>query len=149
MSTATPPTQAASVPTRAAVRAILAAVCVAGLIACVLTYRSQSQFTEAFHRSGAKHQYAGALAEVRASESALYPSVDRDSLTTVILLKLGRPAAAERTARRAAAGNPDDVRAWALLARVQLTRGRVAASRASWRRARALKPDLPARVNPY
>jgi hypothetical protein len=135
--------------TRVLVRAAVVAVCVAGVAASVLTYRSQDELKTAFHNFLIKHDFARAAREIQASDSVLFPSVYRDVGVSVSLLLTGHPVRAERIMVRSAERSPGDVRTWVTLSRIQLTRGRVAAARVSYAKARKLNPilhpGLPAR----
>jgi hypothetical protein len=135
--------------TRVLVRAVVVAVCVAGVVASMLTYRSQSELATAFHNFMVTPDYARAARQVRASDSVLFPSVYRDIGVSVSLLLSGHPAEGERIMSGSTRRSPGDVRTWVTLARIQLTRGRIAAARVSYARARelnpTLRPGLPAR----
>jgi hypothetical protein len=122
-------------------RVALASLCVAGATVSALTYASQVEVERTFsQRHG---DFAGALRHVRASESPLNPSILRDTAESASLLHTGHPVAAERVMLNAARRRPFDVFQWFVLTRVQLGRGRDAAARASWARARRLDPHLP------
>jgi predicted Zn-dependent protease len=129
------------VRTTVLLRAALAAACVAGAVAAALTYASQIEVDRTF--SLRRGDFAGALRQVRASESALNPSLVRDIAESLSLLHTGHPARAEHFIANAVRARPFDVSRWFVLTRVQLGRGRVAAARASWARARRLDPALP------
>jgi predicted Zn-dependent protease len=129
---------------RLALRATLAAVCLAGAVACLVAYVSNVRFTDALETSLHTGDYARALREVRRSDSALNPTAYRDVAISLALIEVGRPLEAERLARRLTRREPDNPQTWISLARVQLTRGEAAAARASWARARRLDPHLRA-----
>jgi hypothetical protein len=115
---------------------------VAGVVASILTYRSQDDLKSAYGRFVLKQDFARALRDVRDSDSPLFPSVYRDVGVSVSLLQIGHPVQAERVAAESAERSPGDVRTWVTLARIQATRGRLAAARRSWDRARQLNPIL-------
>jgi cytochrome c-type biogenesis protein CcmH/NrfG len=119
----------------------LAAACLAGAVVAVLTYASQIEADRTFQlRRG---DFRGALRHVRASETALNPSLLRDTAKFASLLHTGRAALAEHLALEAARERPFDVSRWFLLTQIQLGRGRAAAAHASYARARRLEPHLP------
>jgi hypothetical protein len=122
-------------------RGALAAACLAGAGAAALTYASQIEVDRTFAlRRG---DFAAALRHVRASDSALNPSILRDTAESVSLLHTGHPASAEAVMANSARARPFDVVRWFVLVRIQLGRGRAAAARASYARARRLDPHLP------
>lgn len=121
---------------------LVVAVCAAGVTASVLTYRSQGELKDAFGSFLVTQDFHEALRRVRASDSVLFPSVYRDTGIAVSLLKTGHPAAGERVMAESARRSPGDVRTWVTLARIQITRGRLAAARRSTARARELNPAL-------
>jgi Flp pilus assembly protein TadD len=132
------------VPTQLAVRVVLAAVCVAAAVASAITYASIKRVDHAAYGFARSGDFPRVLRDLRASDSPLNPSNYRDQGIAVTLLHMGRPAAAERAMARAVENEPENALVWAQLTRIQLTRGRLAAARASWARARRLDPHLPA-----
>jgi predicted Zn-dependent protease len=95
-------------------------------------------------RGFARADFARVLRDLRRSDWALNPSNYRDQGISVAVLHLGRPAEAERLAAKVAREQPQNAFAWTTLTRVQVSRGRVAAARRSWRRVRRLDPHRPA-----
>ena len=91
---------------------------------------------------------AHSLSQLRASDWALNPSVYRDEAIADGLLHTGRPAKAERYMVASVRRQPGNVLAWYALARIQVARGRLAAARASYARARSLNPHLPPGLPP-
>ena len=92
--------------------------------------------------------FRGALPRLRDSDSVLNPSVYRDFGIAASLLGTGRPAEAERVMARSARRQPRNLQPWIELVRIQLTRGRLDAARASWAHARRLNPNLPLEIPP-
>jgi predicted Zn-dependent protease len=121
---------------------LLVAVCAAGVTASIVTYVSQDRLKDAFGHFLVTQDFHAALAQVRASDSALFPSVYRDVGIAVSLVKTGHPAEAERVMAESARRSPGDVRTWVTLSRIQVTRHRFAVARASYARARELDPVL-------
>ena len=117
-------------------------MCVAGLVASLLTYSSQDELKASFRNFSVRHDFARAAREIRASDSPLFPSVYRDVGISVSLLLTGHPVRAERIMASSAERSPGDVRTWITLARIQVTRGRLAAAHVSYERARDLNPIL-------
>ena len=129
-------------PRRVLVRAALAVVCLAGAVAAVVTYVSQVNVERTFELP--RGHFARALQLAHDADTALNPSVIRETAEAVSLLHTGRPGAAERVSRDAVREWPHDVARWFVLTRIQLGRGHPAAARRSYRRARQLDPHLPA-----
>lgn len=121
-------------------RAALAAVGVAGAIAFGITYRSQHRFDRVFNTLYQTADWGPTLRAARASDSALNPSAARDGAIAFALLGAGRPAEAERVAAASTRREPANAQTWDQLARIQVSRGRLRAARASWARARRLNP---------
>jgi predicted Zn-dependent protease len=134
------------VPGQFALRAALAAVCVAVAVASVLAYISSGRVKDATSRFVAGGGPARLLRDMRASESPFNPSNYRDQGIAIGLLHTGHPAAAERFLAREARAQPRNEFIWVPLARVQLARGRRAAALRSWEHARRIDPHLPARL---
>jgi cytochrome c-type biogenesis protein CcmH/NrfG len=130
------------------VRAAIVAICLAGVVACALTYASQVQLTDAINAFGATDDSARALRAIRASDSALNPNVFRDAGIARSLLLTGHPVEAERSIAAVTRDQPWNVVAWASLTRIQVARGRLAAARASWARVHRLNPHAPASLPP-
>jgi predicted Zn-dependent protease len=133
---------------RLLLRASLAAACVAGALACGVTYVSQVRLARAFATFDKRHDVSRAVADLRASDSVLNPSILRDISISVGLVRTGHPGQAERTMAAAVQREPGEPSAWGILARVQLSRKRIAQARASWVHARRLAPQLPVQLPP-
>jgi hypothetical protein len=125
-------------------RAALAAAALAGAIAFGLTYRSDARFNRSFDTLYKTVDWSRTVRELRASDSALNPTAAREGAIAIALLGSSRPRAAERVAADAARREPGNAQAWVALAKVQISRGRTAAARASWAHAQRLDPHLPA-----
>jgi predicted Zn-dependent protease len=134
--------------TQLPVRAALAAVCVAGVIACAVTYVADVRLHDALAEFGRTRNFNRALRELRASQSALNPQVGRDVGIAYAQLATGHPAQAERAIAAATRREPGNTRAWIELTRIQLARGRLTAARASWARARQLDPHVQRALPP-
>jgi predicted Zn-dependent protease len=130
------------------VRSALAALSVAGAAAFLITYDSQRDMQAAYQRFLSEREFHGAVADLRASDSVLNPSVYRDFGIAISLVKTGRPAEGERVMARSARRQPNNVQPWRELARIQVVRGRLAAARASWAHLRRLNPNLPRELPP-
>jgi cytochrome c-type biogenesis protein CcmH/NrfG len=134
------------VPIQLALRGALALVCVAAAVASVITYASVKRVDHAAYGFVASGDFPRVLRDLRASDSALNPSNYRDQGIAITLLHMGRRAAAERAMARAADAEPQNAFLWVVLTRIRVTRGRLAAARASWAHVRRLDPHLPARL---
>jgi cytochrome c-type biogenesis protein CcmH/NrfG len=133
---------------RTLVRAALAAVCVAGAVACAVSYVSVERFARALDTFLHTGDNARVLREVRASDSPLDPTAYREANISVALMALGRRAEAERVATSLSRREPQNAQTWLTLARIQVTRGRTRAATASWARARRLDPHLRSELPP-
>jgi hypothetical protein len=120
----------------------LAAVCLAGVVICVVAYVSHVRLDRAFGQFQAHPDFGRGLRDLRASQSSLNPNLFRDVGLAYSLLALHHPLAAERTIAAAARREPRDVRGWIGLTRIQVSRSRLAAARVSWERARGVDPHL-------
>jgi uncharacterized protein HemY len=118
-------------------------VSVACAAALVITYDSQRDMQTSNKRFLREGDFHRALRELRASDSVLNPSVNRDQGIARALIGIGQPARGERLMAESARRQPDNVQPWIELVRIQVARGRLAAARASWAHLRRLNPNLP------
>ena len=135
-------------PARILLRAALAGTCLAAAIASFMTYIAVVRLKDAFVEFDSAPNFARALRDMRASDSPLDPSTLRKTVIAVGLLRTGRPAEAEGVMANAVRREPENAAMWVTLARVQLTRGRPAAARASYAHSRRLNPHVPRRLPP-
>jgi cytochrome c-type biogenesis protein CcmH/NrfG len=138
------PAHNGAVPRRVLVRSALAAVCLAGALAAVVTYVSQVKTQQTFELR--RNDFARALELVHESDTVLNPSIVRDTAEAVSLRHTGHGAQAERVMRDAVRDWPLDVVRWFVLTRIQLGHGDPGAARRSYRRARQLDPHLSTRL---
>ena len=129
-------------PIRPLVRAGVAALCAAGVLAGVVTYRNERRLEDAF-RPG--HSAARTI-DLFEGSRALNPDAARETGEAGTLVKAGRIARAEQLLEQASAREPDNVRVWVVRARLDRTRGQGADARRHWDRARSLDPQLPRRL---
>jgi hypothetical protein len=122
--------------------------CLAGATASAITYRSNIQLEHTFTSFERKQDYPRLLRDLRAGDTPLNPSTFRDASVALGLLHTGHPVRAEAYIARAAREQPSNVQPWIALVRLQLSRGRRAAARASYRHARKLNPHLPRQIPP-
>jgi|SRR5437588_12093111 len=141
-----PATHNEIVPTRVVLRAALAAICLAGTVASVITYVSDVRLQEGVAAARDSRFCPRAVRKLRASASSLNPSALRDVVLAACLLRTGHPAEADRTIARAAAREPANARLWAQLALFQAERGQNGAAQVSYAHARRLDPRLPPRA---
>ena len=127
---------------RLSLRSALAVACLVGAAACAVAYRANVRLQDALESSLGSTDYARALRDVRRSGSSLNPTAYREGATALALLQLRRPVEAEKVAARVVRREPLNAQTWVLLARVQVTRGRLRTARYSWARARRLDPHL-------
>ena len=127
-------------------RALLAAVCVAGIVAAVEARRAQTQLTDSLERFAKTGDNPRALRELRESDSSLHPSAYRETAVAFALLATDKPVEAEEVIAEAARREPDNPKPWLELTRIQLARGREAQARESWAHVRRLDPLLPAEL---
>jgi predicted Zn-dependent protease len=130
-------------PLQIAVRAALAALCLAGTVVALQVHRSNSRIAEGFNAVLVNKVDAGTVAELEDADSPLNPDALRESTLALALVKTGRAADGERVARGNVAAEPENVNAWVVLARIQRTRGRTAAARRSYARAKSLNSQIP------
>jgi predicted Zn-dependent protease len=138
------------VAARLIARLALALVCGVAAAASITTYVSVKRVDHAREgfRGLARADFARALSELRRSDLALNPSNYRDQGVSVAVLHLGRPAEAERLAAQVTREQPQNPFSWISVTRIQVSRGRLAAARRSWQRARRLDPHLTPALPP-
>jgi Flp pilus assembly protein TadD len=135
----------AVVSPRLLVRAGIAALCVAGVLAGAVTYRSEKAADDAraaYLESRPRQDVVDRYEDSR----PLNPDVEREVGQATALLELGEGARAEELIRDAARREPDNARIWAFWATLALALDKPADARRHWARARALNPRLPAEV---
>jgi predicted Zn-dependent protease len=129
------------------VRAGVALLCVAGVVASAITYRSQHRLDEAFGSVIAGKPKA-ATVELARSSQLLHPDTRADVAKAVFALYHHDAAHAVAYARDATRREPEDAGAWLALARIQVGVGQRAAGRVSYARAKALDSQLPRTTHP-
>jgi Flp pilus assembly protein TadD len=135
------------VPTRSLIRAGVAALCAAGVVAGVVTFRSEKKVEDAF--SGAIESRPLAEVERRFEDSRpLNPGAARELALARLHYEHGDPARAEELLAEAGELEPDNVRIWHFGARLALARDDRPEARRRWARARELDPQLPAALPP-
>src|SRR2546423_13518191 len=105
-----------AVPSRALVRCVLAAACVAGAIASTVTYVSEARLQKAADEAWTRSRCPRALPGLRASQTPLNPSPGRDLTLAGCLLEVGRGRKADRTMEAMAKREPANARVWVMLA---------------------------------
>ena len=129
-------------PVRVVARLVVAGACAAGVVASLITYRSEDRLQESF-RSVVEGRPAAETVELLETSRALNPDSRRETGGAGFLLRNGDPARAEEWLRRVVRSEPENAGVWLTLARFQVARGQRAAARASYERARELDPHLP------
>jgi Flp pilus assembly protein TadD len=133
------------VPIRPLVRAGVAALCAAGVVAGVVTYRSERAIEEAkaaYLASGPRQEVVDKYEDSR----PLNPDAEQDIGQATVLIQRGQRASAEALIREAIEREPDNARVWAFSASLMLALEKPAEARRFWDRARELNPRLPARM---
>jgi Flp pilus assembly protein TadD len=133
----------APVPLRPLIRAGTVALCALGVLAGVVTYRSEkaAEDAKAEYLSGGSRE----LVVDRYEDSRpLNPDAEREIGQATALFELGRRGEAVEVMREAARREPDNARVWVAMSNLMRGIGRPLESRRSWARARELNPRLPA-----
>jgi predicted Zn-dependent protease len=127
---------------RTLVRAGVAGLCVAGVVASAITYRSQHRLDQAFGSVVAGKPKA-ATVELAKGSQLLHPDTKADVAKAVFALfhhdRVHAVAYAEDATRR----EPENAGTWLALARIQVGVGKRADARASYARAKTLDSRLP------
>jgi tetratricopeptide (TPR) repeat protein len=129
------------------VRAGVAALSVAGVVAGVVTFRSEEKVEDAF--SAAIERRPPAEVDRLFDDSRpLNPGAARELAMARIHYEAGDVRRTEELLDDAERLEPDGVRLWFFRARLARAQGRDAEARRHWARARALDPLLPAALPP-
>jgi predicted Zn-dependent protease len=135
------------VPSRVLIRAALVAVCAAGVVAGVVTFRSEGKVEDAFSATLGRRPAAEIERHFEDSRP-LNPGAARELSLAQLEFAKGDPARAEELLAEARDLEPKNIRVWYIGTRLALARGdRPEASR-RWARARELDPQLPAALPP-
>jgi predicted Zn-dependent protease len=124
--------------------AVLAA---AGVVAGVVTFRSEEKVEDAF-AAAIEGRPVAEVEELFDDSRPLNPGAARELAMARANFEAGRPDRAEELLGEAADAEPENVRVWFLRTRLALRRGHPAEARRHWARARALDPQLPAALPP-
>lgn len=125
----------------------MVALSVAGVVAGLVTYRSEQKVEDAFDAAIAGRP-VGDVERLFDDSRPLNPGAARELALASANQRAGRLDRAERLLGEAAGSEPENVRVWYLRTRLALTRRDRAAARRHWSRARALDPLLPAALPP-
>ena len=131
-----------AVVARALARVGVAGACAAGIVASLITYRSEARLQESF-RSAVAGRPPAEIVDLLDSSRPLNPDSARETGGAAFLLRHGQPQRAEQWLRRALRSEPENARVWLTLARLQVARGQDAAAHRSYERARQLDSQLP------
>jgi Tfp pilus assembly protein PilF len=135
------------VATRSLVRAGVAALCAAGVVAGVVTFRNEQKVEDAF--SAAIENRPLPEIERRFEDSrTLNPGAARELAMARLNHQHGNPQRAEELLAEAEDLEPENIRVWHLGARLALARGDRREAERRWARARELDPQLPSALPP-
>jgi cytochrome c-type biogenesis protein CcmH/NrfG len=141
-----PPPHNASV-LRLLVRAVLVAACVAGIAVSVIVYRSEGRTADSLKTLLAGGGDEATLRQLRDAETPFNPESLRDTSEATVLTLLGRADEGERLLQDTVRREPENQLVWVTLSRIQVTAGRTAAARRSYRRALALNSQTPRSID--
>lgn len=123
-------------------RAGVAGLCVAGVVASAITYRSQHRLEQAF-ASVIVGKPRAATAKLAKGSQLLHPDTRADFAKSIYALFHQDSAHALSYAAGATRREPENAGTWLSLARIQLGVGQRQQARASYARAKALDSQLP------
>jgi hypothetical protein len=130
------------VPLRTVLRCLAAGVCVAGVVASLITYRSETRLEDGFLSLVVHEPRADAL-ELLDGSAALNPDARRSLGRAILLERAGRGTEAVEELSEAARREPENASVWLTWSRIEIGQGdRDAASRL-YARARELDSQLP------
>jgi hypothetical protein len=129
------------------VRAGVAGLCVAGVVASAITYRSEHRLDEAFG-SVVKGKPRAATLRLAKGSQLLHPDTRADIAKAVFALYRHDRLHSVEYARDATRREPENAVTWLTLWRIQNAVAQPAQARISYARARALDPLLPRRPAP-
>jgi Flp pilus assembly protein TadD len=125
----------------------VAALCVAGVVAGVVTYRSEKRIEDAFVATFDR-EALDRVDRLFEESKPLNPGAAREVALARMSYLRGDPERAEELLREAADLEPQNIRVWHLGTRIALGRGDLAAAERRWARARRLDPQLPPALPP-
>ena len=134
-------------PTRSLIRAGVAALCAAGVVAGVVTFRSEKKVEEAFSDAIQDRP----LTEIERSfedSRPLNPGAARELAMARANFEHGNPRRAEELLAEAEELEPENVRVWHFGARLALARNDRREAERRWARAREIDPQLPSALPP-
>jgi predicted Zn-dependent protease len=124
------------------VRAGVAGLCVAGVVASAITYRSEHRLDEAFG-SVIQGKPKAATVELAKGSQLLHPDTKADIAKAVFALYHHDPDHAVQYAADSTRREPENASTWITLWRIQHATGHPARARAAYARALELDPLLP------
>lgn len=125
----------------------MAALSAAGVVAGVVTFRSEEKVEDAFS-AAIEQRPVEEVDRLFEDSRPLNPGAARELAMARTNYERGRPGRAEELLDEAAELEPKNLRVWHLRARLARARGDEAGARRHWARARALDPQLPAALPP-
>lgn len=124
------------------VRAGVAGLCVAGVVASAITYRSDHRLDKAFG-SVIEGKPRAATVELAKGSQLLHPDTRADIASAIYALFHHDKLHAVQYATNGTRREPDSAGTWLALARIQTGVGMPAQARISYARAKALDSQLP------
>jgi len=128
------------------VRAGVVGLCVAGVVASAITYRSQHRIVEAFGSALENRPRADTITLANGSQT-LHPDTRADFAKAIYALFHHDATGAVAYARNATRREPQNAAAWLALARIE-ARGARNGARGDYARAKKLDSRLPRRALP-
>lgn len=125
----------------------MAALCAAGVVAGVVTYRSEQRTEDAFSATLGR-QPLDEIDRLFEQSKPLNPGAAREVALARLSYLRGEPDRAEELLQEAADLEPHNIRVWHLGTRIALARKDRATAERRWARARELDPQLPAALPP-
>lgn len=125
----------------------MVALCAAGVVAGVVTFRSEQKVEDAFSAAVERHPVSEIERDFEDSRP-LNPGAARELALVRVQFEQGDAERAEQRLAEAADLEPDNIRVWHLGTRLALARGDRRLAERRWARARELDPQLPAPLPP-
>ena len=134
-------------PTRSLVRAGVVLLSLAGVVAGIVTLRSERTYVDAFE-AAIEQRPVDEVEDLFEDSRPLNPDAAREVTMSRVNFEAGRRERADELMARAAELEPDSARVWFFRTRLALALGRRGEAERDWRRARELDPQLPEPLPP-
>jgi Flp pilus assembly protein TadD len=123
------------------------ALCIVGVGAAVITYRSQQRLHHAISQVASGRPGSKTL-ELAKSSQTLHPDTSANFVEALAAARAGHYTKAVAYVEDAARREPENAATWITLARLQVAGRRLAQARVSYARAKALDSQLPRTTYP-